>query len=113
MSEPPSPPDARIVIAVVRSGGIAGIRRQWHVVAEPGDADDWIDLIDRCPWDQDADAGTDTDRFVWSIRASTPMARRERELAESALDGPWRALVEAVRAAAAPPSTGRHPINPV
>jgi hypothetical protein len=99
MSESPPPTDAQVVIAVVRTGGIAGIRRQWQVEARSDDAVEWIDLIDRCPWDQDPDAGTGADRFVWSIRARTPAERRERELPESALDGPWRALVDAVRAA--------------
>lgn len=96
----PPPTEARVVIAVVRSGGIAGIRRQWRVEAESDDAVNWIDLIDQCPWDQDTgDADTGADRFVWSIRARTPSERRERELPDSALDGPWRALVDAVRAA--------------
>lgn len=101
MSESPPPTDPRVVIAVVRSGGIAGIRRQWRVEAEPDDAGNWIELIDSCPWDQEADADTGADRFIWSIRARTPVERRERELPDSALDGPWRTLVEAVRAASA------------
>ncbi|MGD2204755.1 protealysin inhibitor emfourin [Microbacterium maritypicum] len=99
MSESPPPTDAQVAIAVVRTGGIAGIRRQWRVEAAPDDAVHWIDLIDRCPWDQETDAGSGADRFVWSIRARTPSERRERELPDSELDGPWRALVEAVRAA--------------
>lgn len=101
MSEPPPATDAPIVIAVVRTGGIAGIRRRWQVEAGPDDAGGWIDLIDRCPWDQEAPTDTGADRFVWRIRARTPVERRERELPDSALDGPWRALVEAVRQAAA------------
>ena len=99
MSESPRPTDAQVVIAVVRSGGIAGIRRRWRVEAEAPAAEKWIALIDRCPWDEDSDAGTGADRFVWSIRARTPSERRERELPDSALDGPWRALVDAVRSA--------------
>ncbi|MCB8043840.1 hypothetical protein JM654_05100 [Microbacterium oxydans] len=99
MSESPPPTDARVVIAVVRTGGIAGIRRQWRVEAEPDDAVEWIGLIDRCPWDQEPDGSVGADRFMWSIRARTPSERRERELPDSALDGPWRALVDAVRAA--------------
>ncbi|WP_349885400.1 protealysin inhibitor emfourin [Microbacterium sp. WHRI 7836] len=101
MSEYPPPTDAQVVIAVVRTGGIAGIRRQWRVEAEPDDAVEWIDLIDRCPWDQEPDGSVGADRFMWSIRARTPSERRERELPDSALDGPWRALVDAVRAASA------------
>ncbi|WP_435748813.1 protealysin inhibitor emfourin [Microbacterium sp. PMB16] len=99
MSESPPPTDLRVVIAVVRTGGIAGIRRQWRVEAEAPDADDWITLIDSCPWDQEADAETGADRFVWHIRARTPVEQRERELTDSAVDGPWRALVDAVREA--------------
>ncbi|MFK3677034.1 protealysin inhibitor emfourin [Microbacterium sp. NPDC090218] len=101
MSESPPPTDTQVVIAVARTGGIAGIRRQWRVEAEPDDAGEWIELIDRCPWDQETDADAGADRFIWSIRARTPVERRERELPDSALDGPWRALVEAVRAASA------------
>jgi uncharacterized protein (DUF3084 family) len=87
------------VIAVVRTGGIAGIRRQWRVEAEAADADEWITLIDSCPWDQETDAAAGADRFVWSIRARTPSERRERELPDSQVDGPWRTLVDAVRGA--------------
>lgn len=99
MTETPRPTDADVVIAVVRTGGIAGIRRRWRVEAEPAAADEWITLIDRCPWDDDADATTGADRFVWSIQARTPAVRRERELPDSALAGPWLALVQAVREA--------------
>lgn len=101
MSESPPPTDAPVVIAVVRSGGIAGIRRQWQVEAESAQAPRWISMIDDCPWDDEADAGRGADRFVWIIRARTPAEERERELPDSALDGPWRTLVDAVRAASA------------
>ena len=99
MSESRPPTDVRVVIAVVRSGGIAGIRRQWRVEAEEPDAGEWITLIDRCPWDQEAPAAPGADRFVWTIRARTPSERRERDLSDAEVDGPWRALVDAVRAA--------------
>jgi hypothetical protein len=102
MSESPPPTDADVVIAVVRTGGIAGIRRRWRVEAEPAAADQWITLIESCPWDDDTDAATGADRFVWSIRVRTPSERRERELPDSALDGPWLALVQAVRDASRP-----------
>ena len=47
MSDGPAPPsDTPVVIAVVRTGGIAGIRRQWRVEAEPPEAEQWIALID-------------------------------------------------------------------
>lgn len=112
MSESPPPtepqssdPDddgAQVVVLVVRSGGIAGISRRWRVEASStDDADQWIARIDRCPWDAELDDPTGADRFVWSIRARTPSERRERELPDAAVSGPWRELVDAVRAASA------------
>lgn len=100
MSESPAPTDPQVVIAVVRTGGIAGIRRQWRVEPDPADAPEWLTMIDSCPWDVDGDPSTGADRFVWLIRVRTPSERRERELPDSALDGPWRDLVDAVRTAA-------------
>ena len=105
MSESPGPinepidesTDADVVIAVVRSGGIAGISRRWRVEAEPSQASEWIPLIESCPWDENPDASTGADRFVWSIRVRTPVERHERELPDSELTGPWLALVQAVR----------------
>jgi hypothetical protein len=100
MSESPAPTDPQVVIAVVRTGGIAGIRRQWRVEPDPADAPEWLSMVDSCPWDADGDTSTGADRFVWLIRVHTPSEKRERELPDSALDGPWRELVDAVRAAA-------------
>ena len=100
---PPSDPDEEpgFLIVVIRTGGIAGIRRRWHVEPPREEEPRWIELIDRCPWDDPAGAQQPgADRYVWSIRARTPSERRERELPDSALDGPWRTLVEAVRTAA-------------
>lgn len=89
--------DADVVIAVVRSGGIAGISRRWRVEAEPAEATSWITLIESCPWDDDPGTPSGADRFVWSIRVRTPVERRERELPDSELAGPWLTLVQAVR----------------
>jgi len=88
-----------VVIAVVRTGGIAGIRRRWRVTASQDEAGQWLALIDSCPWDSPAPDPDGADRFVWSIRVRTPSDRREQDLPDTALDGPWRELVEAVRAA--------------
>ncbi|CAH0198821.1 MULTISPECIES: protealysin inhibitor emfourin [unclassified Microbacterium] len=101
MSESPESSDAPVVIAVVRTGGIAGIRRKWRVEPDPTETHHWIAMIDSCPWDADSDADPGADRFVWLIRVRTPSEERERELPDSALDGPWRELVDAVREAAA------------
>ena len=101
MSESPESSDAPVVIAVVRTGGIAGIRRKWRVEPDPTETHHWIAMIDSCPWDADSDADSGADRFVWLIRVRTPSEERERELPDSALDGPWRELVDAVRESAA------------
>ncbi|MCS3844659.1 hypothetical protein [Microbacterium sp. AK031] len=135
---PPSDQDdggSAVLIVIVRTGGLAGMRRRWHVEPPREEAPRWIELIDHCPWDAPDPAQSEpphpsptprdspqprptqpsptppsstptptprgADRFVWSIRARTPAARLERELPDSALDGPWRRLVEAVREASA------------
>lgn len=99
MSEQNPPADPQVVVAVVRTGGIAGIRREWRVEPDPDDTPEWISMIKRCPWDDEPDAAAGADRFSWTIRALTVSERRERELPDSALDGPWRELVDAVQAA--------------
>ena len=97
-SDPDEEPD--FLIVVIRTGGIAGISRRWRVEPPREETPRWVELIDRCPWEDPSDAQQrGADRYVWSIRARTPSARHERELPESALDGPWRRLVDAVREA--------------
>lgn len=86
---------------MVRTGGIAGIRRKWQVEPDPAETHHWIAMVDSCPWDADSDTDSGADRFVWLIRVRTPSEERERELPDSALDGPWRELVDAVREASA------------
>lgn len=89
--------NAPVVIAVARTGGIAGIRRRWRIESSTADAGDWLTLIDSCPWESPVPDSEGADRFVWSIRARTPAARLEQQLPDSALDGPWLDLVRAVR----------------
>ncbi|MGM7667661.1 protealysin inhibitor emfourin [Microbacterium sp. A93] len=104
---PQSEPDdgPRILIAVIRTGGIAGIRRHWQVEPPREEMPRWVELIDRCPWEEPCPTQRGADRYIWSIRAHTPDVRHERELPESALDGPWRRLVDAVREASATPDS--------
>lgn len=90
-------------ITVQRSGGIAGIERVWSVqAATPDDRNQWQSLVEACPWDElpasAADAGSNSqpDRFVYSIRAG----ERRATLPERDLTGPWRTLVDTMRAAA-------------
>lgn len=101
---PPSDPDEEpdFLIVVIRTGGVGGIRRRWHVAPPRDDEPRWIELIDRCPWDDpEGSPQQGADRYTWSILARTPLTRLERDLPESALDGPWRRLVDAVRASGA------------
>ena len=108
--------EAVVTVTVVRSGGIAGIPRRWGVeAAAGGDADRWCALVDDCPWDQGPthdgrDGGAD--RFAWSVRATTPEATRRAELTETQAQGPWRALIDAVREASTPPAPPTPPAKP-
>ena len=116
--EPKAPDrDARIVavaVTVTRTGGFAGLRRTWHAHPDTADAPQWIALIDGCPWDA-ADptrdiAATGADRFVWHVDARCGDAAREAALADPEVQGPWRDLIDAVRAAKTeerPPKSGR------
>lgn len=98
--EEPADDETCVTVSVVRSGGFAGLTRRWGVDAPPADADPWIALIEQCPWDDDASVPAGADRFSWSVRATVPGAERRADLTEAQIDGPWRALIDAVRAAA-------------
>lgn len=97
----PQPDDAShgvLAVLVVRTGGIAGIRRRWRVDPTPDDEQRWLELIESCPWDEpEPESPLGADRFTWLIQASTLHDERRRELPESALVGAWRDLVDAVR----------------
>jgi len=95
----PSDASAPLLVAVTRTGGFAGLTRVWKAEPPDDEASEWIALIDRCPWDECADPNPrGADRFQWSIRAQFDAAwEREADLPDSALTGPWRELVDAVR----------------
>ncbi len=85
-----------LVIIVVRTGGFAGLTREWRTEAR--DEDDWLPLIEACPWRQVPPADQlSRDRFVWRIEVKAPDLRRKATLPDSALDGPWRTLVQRVQ----------------
>ena len=98
----PDAADVVVAVTVSRSGGIAGMTRRWAVQAPPADPDRWRALVAECPWDQ-AGEGTDpgADRFAWTVRATLRHTSRRAELTETDVSGPWRALIDAVRAASA------------
>lgn len=92
---------ARIVVAVVRTGGIAGLRRRWRVEPEPEHAPKWVELVERCPWDERLDDALNrgADRYVWNIHAVISDEQREQVIPDTRLEGAWRELVDAVREA--------------
>ena len=98
--------EARIVaiaVTVTRTGGFAGLWRTWRAQPDTAEAPQWIALIDGCPWDA-ADpkrdiAPTGADRYVWHVDARCGDAEREAALADPEVQGPWRDLIDAVRAA--------------
>lgn len=108
MSSPVPPSEQeQVLVAVVRTGGIAGVRRQWQVDPPHDELPRWIALIERCPWEETPDDGGVADRFVWTIRVRTPDVERERDVRDGDLAGPWRALVDAVREYGAADARGR------
>jgi len=112
-TDAPCGPADRMLIIVMRSGGIAGISRRWRVAPEPDEQPRWATLVERCPWDEpEPEIDPGADRFVWTVRARIPDAELQRELPESQLTGAWRDLVAAVREAGErtpEPTPGRSP----
>ncbi len=114
-------PDARsgesrivaIAVTVTRTGGFAGLRRTWRAQPDTAEAPQWIALIDGCPWDA-ADpkrdiAPTGADRYMWHVDARCGDAEREAALADPEVQGPWRDLIDAVRAVKKDDSPHRPP----
>ncbi|HKT55858.1 MAG TPA: protealysin inhibitor emfourin [Microbacterium sp.] len=99
------PDPGRVVVTVVRSGGIAGLRRRWEAEADADAAARWIELIDDCPWGEAPPPVTGADRFMWRISVQWDHADdRAVDLPDDAVTGPWQALVDAVRSAGLPPA---------
>ncbi|MDZ8201649.1 protealysin inhibitor emfourin [Microbacterium sp. SSW1-59] len=91
-----------VAVTVRRTGGFAGIPRQWE--AHPAPEDPILpDLVDRCPWEAAAEPRAPAvDRFVWVVTARwEPGGQQRVVLSDETMTGPWRALVDAVREATA------------
>lgn len=101
---------AAVEVAVKRTGGFAGLSRQWRAEPPAEEASDWVALIARCPWDaastpsrhaparREAEPRPGADRFVWWIQARCGEDdEREAELPDDEVTGAWRDLVDAVR----------------
>jgi hypothetical protein len=89
-----------ISISVVRTGGFAGLKREWNVNSADAPEVDWAALVDACPW-KSAGKPRDSraaDRFVWRIEAKTAAKTRTVTLADSQVSGAWKTLVDEVRA---------------
>ncbi|GAB3604155.1 protealysin inhibitor emfourin [Microbacterium aureliae] len=104
---------ASVEVDVVRTGGFAGLRRAWHVVAsDDADVARWSELVARCPWDAGVDekpAADGADRFTWRIRARCHAEpERVTDLGESQVVGAWRDLVDEARAW---PATADRPVS--
>ena len=83
-------------VIVSRSGGMAGILLTWEVqVEEQPDPILWAEFLNSLPWDEVTDSEATPDRFAYRIRC----APHEVVLAEQEMNGPWRDLVNRVRAA--------------
>ncbi len=79
---------------VLRTGGFAGLIQAWEVrVEEQPNAQEWVDLVDSCPWEDPEMCQPGADRFVYEVSAGP----RSATLGEQAVQGPWRQLVEKVR----------------
>ena len=91
---------------MTRSGGFAGLRRTWTAEPERTETPLWIALIDGCPWDAAHPARqvppNGADRFMWHLDARCGGAAREAALADAEVQGPWRDLIDAVRASTRP-----------
>jgi hypothetical protein len=95
----PRPDRASWSVVVVRSGGFAGLRREWRASSDD-DVDvnvDWAALVKACPWNSRTPPARGADEFVWRITASGPPRTCEATLSDQALTGPWRDLVVAVQ----------------
>jgi len=93
----PDHSEAAVSVTVVRSGGIAGIRRTWRAEPVGDDAEPWLELIARCPWDVRCHAPSGADRFSWRVSAEMGREHHEAQLADADVTGPWRTLIDAVR----------------
>ena len=93
-----------VCVRVARSGGVAGLTRRWQVLAPPRDPARWLALVAQCPWEAAA-AAADTaangaDRFTWTIEAELDGGTRRAVVGEEQARGPWRTMIDAVRAEA-------------
>ena len=88
---------AELTITVARSGGFAGLTREWSVSSAIDDAGELLALVDACPWRSIHPDRVSRDRFVYLITVRAPRRRRTASLPEASLTGPWKSLVQRVQ----------------
>lgn len=83
-----------IRIVVSRSGGFAGLTRTWTVEVSEAEAEQrWLPLLDELESGSIPDDGRD--RYVYHVT----VGYREVDVGESAVQGPWKELVERAKQA--------------
>ncbi len=104
----PQHAETSLVVTVVRTGGIAGLRREWRVEPDSDHRAEWLDLVEACPWgDEPLGTAVERDRFTWAIDALVRREHHRATLPEHAVTGPWRDLVDRTRAAGSRPRDDR------
>jgi hypothetical protein len=100
-------PGKRVQVVLTRTGGVAGLRRQWTVETEhQPNPEHWTRLAGSLPWTGAGGTATSAsttdqrpDQFVYRLRCDN----REISLAESQLTGAWREFADLVITAQPPP----------
>jgi hypothetical protein len=85
-----------ITVSVVRTGGVAGARREWRLKTRGDDVEQLVEQLDAMAWETVAIDPGSRDRFVWKITV-TGAARHRVTLPDAQVTGPWRELVERVQ----------------
>lgn len=84
-----------IIVTVARTGGVAGLRAEWRVASD--DSDQWMPLIEACPWHMVTADPHSRDRYIYIIEVTAPKRRCKAQVPEASLIGPWKELVERVQ----------------
>ena len=87
---------------VVRTGGGAGLRREWRMTVDGDDASTVESLVASADWRTVGVDPASRDRFVWSITVTGAAGRRRATLPEARLDGAMQDLVARVQEHSAP-----------
>lgn len=95
---------ATLTITVARTGGFAGLKREWSVSSALDDEDELMRLVEACPWHEPPRPDPEArDRFVYLITVRAPRSRRSATVPESSMTGPWKTLVLRVTDPPKPP----------